>query len=329
MNLAEQTILITGANGFVGTRAAELALERGLKVRGLVRSAEKASTLRSMGVEIVVGDVTDPEVAKVACDGTTVVLHTAAVVNVGGDPVHFQRVNIGGSANMASAAKQAGVKCFVHLSSVMVYGFNYPNQVTETGALRGENNPYCETKIDSEVAVLKLNHPPEFGVIIIRPGDIYGPRGSAWVTYPIQRMRQKEFILPRMGTGCVNHVYVDNLLDGIFLAVEQEAYGETFNITDGAATTAKEFFTRLAQIAELPAPKALPTPLLRTLFWLYVEDLKKKGQTPEVYEASIDWLCRPHGYSIQKAEQQLGYRPRVSLEEGMARTAAWFKTDGC
>jgi nucleoside-diphosphate-sugar epimerase len=343
MKLAGKTILITGATGFVGLRAAELAFQQGMKVRGLVRSPQKATVLQALGVEIITGDITDPKAAAIACQDVDIVLHTAAIVEVDGNPEAFQSVNVNGVLTMAQAAQVSGVDCFVHLSSVMVYGFTFPDQVTETDPLRGEGNPYCQTKIDSEKVLLQLQRMPQLarqgntdsvsstsgakdmGVIIIRPGDIYGPRGTAWITGPLQRMRQKELILPCWGKGCINHVYIDNLLDGIFLAIEQEAYGEIFNLTDGQATSSKEFFSRLAKIDRLSPPLAVPTPVLRFLFQLYLIGQKLKGKKPELYADSINWLCRPHAYSIEKARHQLGYDPKITLAEGMSRTQEWLQ----
>jgi nucleoside-diphosphate-sugar epimerase len=326
MNLQDKTLLITGITGFIGSRAAELAQARGLKVRGLVRSPDRATALKDRGIEVVIGDITDPTAAAAACQGVDLVLHTAAIVQIDGDPDAFRRTNQQGAVTMAQAAKQQGVKAFVHVSSVMVYGFDYPAYATETAALRGENNPYCQTKIDSERELLQLNQPPEFGVIVIRPGDVYGPNSGAWVVEPLTYMRRKEFALPKLGKGCLNHVYVDNLVDAIFLAFEQEAYGEIFNITDGQNTTCKDYFTRLAAVANLPAPILLPTFLAKFLLKQRIKKQQKNGEPIDLPLDSINWMSRPYPYSIQKAQTQLGYQPQVSLEQGMEQIRQWLQS---
>ncbi len=325
MNLQDKTLLITGITGFIGSRAAELAQARGLKVRGLVRSPDRANALKDRGIEVVIGDITDPTVAATACQCVDLVLHTAAMVQIDGDPAAFDRVNRQGALIMAQAAKQQGVKAFVHLSSVMVYGFDYPAYATETAPLRGENNPYCQTKIDSEQAVLQLNQPPEFGVIVMRPGDVYGPNSGAWVIEPLTYMRRKEFALPKLGKGCLNHVYVDNLVNAIFLALEQEAYGEAFNITDGQNTSCKDYFTQLAKAANLPAPILLPTFLAKFLLKQRIKKQQKNGEPIDLPPDSINWMSRPHPYSIRKAQTQLGYQPQVNLEQGMEQIRRWLQ----
>jgi nucleoside-diphosphate-sugar epimerase len=325
MNLQGKTILITGIGGFIGLRAAETAIARGMQVRGLEFSSSNAILAKNLGAEVMLGSVTDPVLAKQACRGVDIVLHTAAIVKEEGSLEEFRKVNVGGTINMARAAINAGVKTFVHLSSVMVYGFHYPHQVKESGPLRGENNSYCQTKIESEQELLRLNTPPNFGVIIIRPGYVYGPGSNPWVVRPLSLMRQKQFFLPNAGRGMMNHVYIDNLIDGISLAIEQEAYGEAFNITDGQETSWKEYVTRLATAADLPMPLSLPAPLIKFLIELRCLKRKSSGIQPDILPGSINFLTSTSAYSIAKAQSQLGYVPKIKLEEGMKYIREWLQ----
>lgn len=318
MNLTHKTLLITGIGDFIGLRAAQMAIARGMTVQGLEPSPEKAKTAQELGVKVFIGSTSDEEALERACEGADIVFHTAAVTDAGGEMEFFRRVNVDGTINTAKAAKKAGVKTFVHLSSVMVYGFKFPDQITEEGPFRGENNPFCQTKIDSENEVLKFNNSTDFGVIIIRAGDIYGPGTPAWVVRPLQLMKKRKFVLIDGGRGICNHVYLDNLIDSFFLAVEKEAYGEAFNITDGCRTTWKEYYTRLAEIAGLPKHlMSMPAVLVKTA-------IRQQGKKADVLPESIDFVMRPHTYSIEKARHILGYEPQINLDEGMTRTAEWL-----
>ncbi|WP_392407842.1 NAD-dependent epimerase/dehydratase family protein [Chlorogloeopsis fritschii] len=325
MNLSEQTLLISGISGFIGLRTAELAIARGMKVCGLARSAEKAKKAQKLGAEIIVGSVTDPAIASKACQGVDIVLHTAGISQESGSLKHFREVNVGGTVTMAKAAKSAGVKIFTHISSAMVYGFNYPNRVTENGPLRGENNPLCQTKIEAEEALLQLHAPPDFEIIIIRPGDVYGPRSIPWIVRPLHMMHQKLFALVNDGQGVSNHVYIDNLIDAIFLAIEKEAYGEIFNITDGQNTSWKEYFTRLAKIADLPVPLSLPKEEAKLFIRVREQGQKLFRKKPDLVPETVDFLSRPYAYSIAKAQRILNYEPKIDLEEGMRRTREWLR----
>jgi nucleoside-diphosphate-sugar epimerase len=325
MNLDRKTLLITGIGGFIGLRAAELALARGMKVRGLQHSEAKAQKAQQLGANVIIGSIIDPAAARQACSGADIVLHTAAMAKEAGAIEQFREVNVGGTVTLAKAALEAGVKTFVHLSSVMVYGFNYPDRATEVAPLRGENNPYCQTKIESEKELLKLNSPPEFGIIIIRPGDVYGPDSIPWVVKPLSLMRQNQFVLANNGRGIINHVYIDNLIDAIFLAVEKEAYGEAFNITDGQETSWKEYSTQLANIAGLPQPFSLPANTLKLMLRLRCLLETSFGRQPKILPEVIDFTTRPYAYSIDKAINRLGYQPKIDLVKGMEITQEWLQ----
>lgn len=328
MNLQNKTILITGIDEFIGLRAAELALAQGMKVRGLQSANVQDKKLQNLGVEIIVGSITDYAIAQKACQGVDIVLHTAQLAQEAGAINDFRQINVDGAVNIAKAAKVAGVKTFVHLSSVLVYGFDYPANVTESEPLSTQNNPYCQTKIEAETALLQLNNPPDFGVVILRAGDIYGPGSIPWIVRPVHFMRQKLFACANDSPGIINHVYVDNLIDAMFLAIEKETYGEIFNITDGKETFGKDYFNRLAEISGSPAPLSLGKDEIKLFLKLRVQGQKLFRQKADILPESIDFMTRSHVYSIAKSQALLNYAPKVNLEEGLRRTQEWLeKTD--
>ncbi|HEY5077010.1 MAG TPA: NAD-dependent epimerase/dehydratase family protein, partial [Acidimicrobiia bacterium] len=112
MKLEGASLVVTGVGGFIGLRVAERALEQGMRVRGLEQSEEGARRARSALVEVVVGDVCDPVATSAACAGADVVVHTAAVVREDGPRALYDRVNVGGTGQVARAARQAGVRRF-------------------------------------------------------------------------------------------------------------------------------------------------------------------------------------------------------------------------
>jgi len=178
-------VAITGVAGFVGSHVAEAALSRGFFVRGL-DVIDRAPA----GVERVVGDVGDAAAAARLCSGADFVVHAAAIVGEGGRKELFWRINVEGTRVVARAAREAGVRRFVHISSVMVYGFRYPPGVTEDGPLAGEGNPYCETKIESERVARAFREPGNLDVVALRLGDVYGP-GLGVTLGPMETTRAK------------------------------------------------------------------------------------------------------------------------------------------
>ena len=322
----KKTLLITDVSGFIGLRAAELAIAKGMQVRGMQVATDKSSTAKKLGVEVIPGSVTKAENAKKACQGIDIVLHTEELTQESGSLKDFRKINVDGTQNISNAAKEAGVKTFVHLSSGMVYGFNYPEGVTEDGRLTDENNPYCQTKIEAEQAILKLNSPPDFGVIVIRTGDVYGPGCIPWIVRPLHLMSQKLFAYVNDGEGVINHLYVDNLVDAIFLSLEKETYGEIFNVTDGENTSWKEYFMLLAETGDLPAPFSLPKDELKLFLKVRSGGQKLFRQQPDIFPEAVDFMSRPYSYSIDKAREKLTYKPAVSLKEGMCHIKQWLQT---
>jgi nucleoside-diphosphate-sugar epimerase len=322
MNLQNKTLLITGIGDFIGLRTAEMALARGMQVRGLEASPEKAWWAESLGATVVVGDINDVSALQTACAGADIVFHTTSHAEAGGDLAVFRRVNVAGTITTAEVAKSAGVRTFVHLSSVMVYGFKFPDQITEEARLYSARNPFCLSKVESEQEIIKFNHPPQFGVIILRPGDIYGPGAQVWIVKPLQLMQKQSFVLINGGKGICNHVYVDNLVDAFFLALEKEAHGQILNITDGCRTTWKDYYHHLAGVSGQSKPElSMPALAVKTA-------LQQMGKTLDLMPESIDFVTRTQTYSIEKAKRLLGYAPRIDLAEGMTRTGEWLASSG-
>lgn len=326
MNLSEKTLLITGVGEFIGLRMAEIAIARGIKVRGMDSSPQRAKLAEALGVHVTLGSVTDITAIKSACQGVDIILHTEELAKEGGAIKAFRQLNVEGTKNLLNVAKTNKVGTFIYLSSGLVYGFNYGDRITEDVQLTPSSNPYCQTKLEAEQLVLQQNHPPDFGVIVIRAGDVYGAGCIPWVVRPLQMMQQKQFAYADNGRGVMNHVYVDNLIDAIFLTIEQQAYGEIFNITDGQDTSWKEYFDQLANIGNYSPPFSLGKEEIKLFLKVRSQGQKLLRKEVDILPESIDFMSRPYAYSITKAQTKLKYEPKVSLSEGMGKIQAWLKT---
>ncbi len=327
MELSGKRIAITGVGGFIGMRMAERALARGMSVAGIDLDPRAARRASQRGVEVVVGDICDAHAVAAAARDADIVFHTAAVVAEDGAWSLYRRVNVEGTRTVLHTAKACGVRRAVHLSSVMVYGFQYPRLVAEDGPFRGEHNPYCQTKIESDELALAMHEPGRFDVTVIRPGDVYGPGCISWVVRPVQLMRQGLFALADHGRGIMNHVHVDNLLDAVFLALEREVSGRAFNVTDGQETTFAEFFGHFARMLGKSRLRSLPGGLMLPVFSLAHATCKMLGITPPVSPAAVRFVRRKHPYGIERATRELGYTPRVSLESGMRELESWLRAE--
>jgi nucleoside-diphosphate-sugar epimerase len=316
-------VFITGANGFIGRRLARRYREMGAGLCGIDFQADLA-----WGV--VVGDLARPDDWKRQLEGVDLVIHTAAIVSNTASMDLAWRVNVKGTADLLAACVEAGVSRFLHLSSVAVYGFDFPDGVTEDHPLRPMGNTYVDTKIASEHATLACHCGGQMACTIVRPSDVYGPGSRPWVVLPLEAMREGRFLLPAHGQGRFSPVYIDDLVDGIVLAAGMEAgRGKIYNIGGGETVSCDTFFSYHARM--LGQTKPLRTMATRPAM-LLVETARRLiqacgGQT-ELGRGTLDMLSRSGGYSIARARRQLDYQPRVSLAEGMERTHDWARAQG-
>ena len=165
-------------------------------------------------------------------------------------------------------------------------------------------------------------------VNIVRCGEVYGPGSFHWTIRPVRTMLFKSFRLIDGGVGLMNHVYIDNLVDGILLALDSDRTGEAYNICDGVATTCRDFYGHYARMI---GPQPLPTMsagLARFLLRRSGPSCDSWGDSRNCITSLVSYMTRRCVYSIQKARDQLGYEPRVGLEEGMRLTEEWLRTSG-
>jgi nucleoside-diphosphate-sugar epimerase len=316
-------VFISGALGFIGTVLADRYRAEGAEVRGVDVRADPA-------LGVVAGDISEPGPWQDHADGCDLVVNTAAYVGFGGQLDDVWRVNVLGTRRMIDAAAKAGAERFVQFSSVTTFGFSYPDGVDETWPVRLTGNPYPDSKIASEQVTLQAHVAGDVVATIVRPGDVYGPRSRGWTVLPIQMIKSGQMVLPAGGQGQIGPVYVDNLVDGVQLAAaSDDARGEIFTIADGPAVEVGAFFANYSRMLGKPPPRALPTPVARTIAAAGGLLATLSGTDSEVTPASMDYLAkRCGGYSIEKARRVLGYEPKVSLEEGMRRTEEWLRAEG-
>jgi len=315
-------VAITGVGGFIGAAAAQRYLAAGATVRGL----ELPDVAIPDGVETVRGSLTNAAALEAVVQGADIVLHTAAIVAESGNWRDFHRINADGPVLVAEAARAAGVRSFVHLSSVMVHGFAYADGINEDGALDPANNPYCWSKINAEFALADRSVPGEFSVHIIRPGDVYGPGSVPWVLRPVQHMRERTFLYVDPKRSLINHVYIDNLLEAIDVVVagKDATAGQQFIVTDGQRTLARDFFGWFAEYigaTRLPSlPGWLAEPLVGTVARVLPESMRRRL---DLDRQSIRYLRRRGTFDISRI-RELGWTPRIDLAEGRVRTAQWL-----
>lgn len=311
--------VVTGIQGFIGSRLADALRGGGWQVRGVDLAP---------GPDTTVGDITARGTWEAALDGADLVVHTAAVVEEAGDRSVFERVNVGGTRNVLEAAADAGVDRAVHLSSIVVFGDDFPDGVDETAPVRMTGAPYTDTKVAAEHQALAVAAGGRLSVTVVRPGDVYGPGSRPWTIRPLEMMRVPVMPLPDGGRGILSPIHVDDLVDGVLVAATHpDAGGEIITITGGVGVTVRDFFARYAEVTGTRFV-SVPSGLLRAGMTAVGAGLGRMGIDVPLAPESVEYLTHPGTYSIAKAERLLGWRPSIDLDDGMGRTIAWAREAG-
>ena len=206
-----QKVFVTGANGFIGRVLVERYRTLGSEVSGVdLRAGDDGA--------IVQGDVSAPGEWQRQVEGCDVVIHTAALVGMYSSPAGLLGEQRRAPRVVLDAAVAGGAQRFVHLSSIVMFGFDFEGEVDERTPVRPNGVHYVDTKIASEQVVLAAHADGQVPCTIVRPGDVYGPGSRPWTIEPVHRLKTGQLVLPAGGRGMHSPVYVDDLVEGVVRA---------------------------------------------------------------------------------------------------------------
>ena len=312
---------VTGAGGFIGRRLCERLVGEGFAVAGLDLDETRVGAVEGTGAEFRHADTTNAEGVTSALSDCRFVIHTAAIVAEWGRMDEFVRVNVGGTRNVVDAAQRAGAERVVHVSSIAVWGCEHRREIEEDEPPHPYGNPYVDTKGASEVVARRR------GAVVVRPGDVYGPASNQWAIRPFDALRTGQFRAPA-GDGIITPVYVDDLVDALFRALTTESARGPYTAWDGSAVPVTEFFGHYARMLGKDDVPTAPMPVLRAAAAGMELAARVTGRPPIVTQFALDYFTRTHGYSNRRMREELGWRPQVTLDEGMRRTEEWFRAEG-
>jgi nucleoside-diphosphate-sugar epimerase len=316
-SLKEKAVLVTGGTGFIGRHLVPRLRTAGASVRVLVRKADGARA-PAAEVEWVLGDLTDEASLREAVRGCQVVIHMAALLGDKFEPrSRFREVNVQGTRSLAEAALRSGVERFIHVSSVWAYGLVPSERIDETFPPRPSRTPYGDSKAECQETIERLCRERGLPAVIVQPGDVYGPEDQKWTLGPLDMMRSGKFTLVDHGKGVFQPVFVDDLAEGIVLAAERGRVGESYILTGEERTTFHEYFRQLGAIIGVHDLPSVPYWLAMTMASLAEGLARLTGTAPAFTRTGVRGTRRADGYSIQKARDALGFRPKTSLAEGI------------
>lgn len=324
-------ILVTGGTGFVGAHLVRRLLSRGHDVTTLDRSPGLFDDeLRSLGAAMLVGSVTEAADVDAAMAGQEVVYHLASPFGDILEPdAAYWAIEVDGTRNVLEAAGRHSVRRVVHCSTQGVHGIIADPPGDEDSPI-APRDYYCYSKAEGEKVVQEFLARGQ-DIVIVRPTSVYGP-GDIRGWLKLYRMAAKGWFL-MIGDGrTYNHpVYVENLVDLFELvAVVPQAKGRTYLAADEEPVT-------LAQLVRAVG-SALGGSVRIVRFPWYgvalmgattVEAVSRRlGLKPPVFRRRLSWFKTNRAFRIDRARRELGYAPRVGLQEGLRRTAAWYRAQG-
>ena len=338
--------LVTGAAGFIGGRAVErLFLSKQRSVRAGIRQWSSAARLGRFPLDIMKVDLLKIDEIEKAMDGITEIIHC---VNGPGE------VNVVGTGNLLKTALKFGVKRFVHLSTADIYG-DVEGEITEDASFRYTGIEYNRTKIDAEKLCWEYID-KGLPITIIRPSIVYGPFSKLWSMHFAQQMIEGRWgIYEKFGEGMCNLIYVDDLINSILTALDNDdAIGQAFNVRGNESVTWNEYFEKYNDAMGLEKLKRINVQqsMLKTVMITPVRGLGRfvknnlmgpvktiastfdiaksiMKQTEKIIKSTPDFddyklFSKNAVFSNDKIAKLIGFTPSVSLDEGLRMTVDWL-----
>lgn len=316
MNWSSKKVAVTGAGGFIGSHLAEALVRAGAEVTATVRYNSRGDdgNLRYVADDVRKAmrihriDLADAEAAKVALGGADVIFHLAAFVGIPysySNPHDAVLNNVLSTLNVLTVARERGVERLVQTSTSEVYGSARQVPIPENHPLQPQS-PYSASKIGTDHIALSYFYSFKLPVAVIRPFNTFGPRQSARAVIPTVIMQALAGSEIRLGTTTTTRdfTYVDDTVRGFMLAGASSAsVGEVINIGTGREVSIADTVKLIVELVGKRDAKVVQ------------DEQRVRPDTSEVSRLCAD---------IAKAKKLLGYEPKVTLEDGLKRTAAWI-----
>jgi len=319
--LQNRPVLVTGGTGFIGRRLVAALLEQGARVRTLVRGQRTGTVLA--GVDVIVGDLTEPASLTPACAGVETVFHIAGFAHADADDApdfaaRHWAVNAQGTFDLLDAARVAGVQRFLFLSTVKAVGDPGPHCVDENWDAPPET-PYGRAKRAAEEQVLAIGRASAMQTVNLRPALVYGPGMQANLPRLIEAVR-RGWLPPLPETGNRRSlVHVEDVVQALLLAAAHPAaVGQTYFVTDGRPYSGRELYRLIRLALGRPVPRwAVPAPALWGAANLADGVSRLIGRRDRKARTMLDkllgWAC----YDSRRIVNELNYQPVWDLERAL------------
>lgn len=317
-NLKGRTVVVTGADGFIGSHLTERLVAEGCKVRALCLYnsqgswgwLDEASREVQSALDVRLGDIRDARFVDGVCEGADVVFHLAALIAIPYSyiaPESFVQTNVVGTLNVLEAARRGKVGRVIHTSTSEVYGTPHEVPIRETHPLNAQS-PYAATKVAADQLALSYHRSFEVPVTVLRPFNTFGPRQSARAVLPTICSQllagRREIELGRLDPKR-DLTYVSDTVEGfVRAAVASDVAGRTIQLGTGQVVSIGEIFDAACKALGVQATAK-------------VDPRRLRPDASEVLVLESDPAL---------AKKTLGWQSRVGIDEGIARTLDWMKS---
>ncbi len=323
-------ILVTGATGFTGKALVKRLIDENHEVVALdYKEGLKTEEIRSWGAEVVIGSVTDKQIVEKSMEGVQIVHHLAAAFRELDVPNSFyEDVNVGGTRNVLESAFKHGVEKFIYCSTCGVHG-NVEHPPAGEDAPINAADYYQQTKYNAEPVVDEY-FKKGMKTVILRPAAIYGPGDPERFMMIFRRVSRGSFPMFGSGKTLYHPLYIDNLVDAFMLSMEPgKGDGEAYLIADEEYIEIGELVRKVGEAlnvqVKIPHYPILPLIIAGHIFEKVCKPFKIK---PPIFPRRVDWYRQNRAFSVDKAKRDLGYDPKVGIDEGLRKTAEWYKAGG-
>jgi nucleoside-diphosphate-sugar epimerase len=316
---------VTGGSGFVGGALIERLHAEGWQVRALARSDGAADKVRQRGALPVPGDLENEAMMREGAAGAEVAFHAAAKVEDWGDREEFERLNVGGTAKLIAACREAGVRRLVHVGTEAALMAGEPLVGVDEGAPLRPDSPvlYSSTKAKAEQLVRAANG-DGLETVVIRPRFVWGRGDTTLLPTLVELVRSGRFRWVGGGGQLTATTHIDNTVEGLWLGATKAPAGSVYFVTDGEPVVFREFVSRMLQTqgvepptGSLPAGMAGAVAVAAERLWR----LARRPGRPPVTRFSVWVSSQECTIDIGRAQRELDYRPVKSREEGLAELA--------
>ena len=323
-------ILITGANGFIGSKLCAHFIREGYEVLGMVRKTSDLFYIRDLPVKLIHVDLQEPETIEIPSD-IGYVVHSASVVSDTARDEECREGIFESTRNLIAAIRSSrpDLKRFVYISTALSLGYGVCGISPENPGKPVRFLPYVRHKIKTESFLRDLYKTEDFPMVILRPGDVYGPNDRTSCLKMFEAIERGMPMITGSGRWRFAYCYIDNLCQAAGLACEREGMdGRAFTVTNSVFPTWREWFTGLQEAMGKKQRLYLPVSLVY-FFTLIFSGLRRVFPrfSPPLTSYRFKRITSHTTYDISDTIRLLGYRPDNDLRRQIRETAAWYREE--